>query len=290
MKTARNEVEEAAPVAAQTTIKFHRLIYAMGPDRVMTPMASGLLLRTGPRRFLVTAAHVLDSNSTGPGECSDLVTYGRGKGIVLRGESFRTAIVDGKTRNEDLLDIGFALLNAESADQMGEDRFLSPADCDPNATGRSPALYGALGYPACLNEDVGPDTQGTANPKPFLYTSPLHPASAYRRMGVSPLTHLLLDVSRRKTTGPGGRKVKLPDLRGMSGGGLWRLGEYSPGPRITAPRLLGVVTERRWGHGGGLLAARIGLVFEALRKVYPEFDGLLPRTALASITVEVVPA
>jgi hypothetical protein len=33
----------------------------------------------------------------------------------------------------------------------------------------------------------------------------------------------------------------------------------------------------------------MGLVFEALRKVYPDFDPQLARTALAAISVDVVP-
>jgi hypothetical protein len=100
MKNVRTEVEEAAPAAAKTTIKFHRLIYSVEPDQTMTPLASGLLLRVGPRRVLGTAAHVLGWNSDGSGHHRDLATYGRGGAVVLRGESFRTAIAaaGGKPR------------------------------------------------------------------------------------------------------------------------------------------------------------------------------------------------
>jgi hypothetical protein len=49
-----------------------------------------------------------------------------------------------------------------------------------------------------------------------------------------------------------------------------------------------VLIEWHRGQGGGLLAARMSLVFEALRKVYPDFDPLLPRSPLADIRVDFV--
>lgn len=289
MKTTNSEIEQAAPAAAKSTIKHHRLIYGVGPNQEMFPVGSGLLLGVGARRFLLTAAHVLDWNRQGDTDYVDLATYGQGKTVVLKGESFRTAVPEAKTRYEDRLDVGFLLLDTEAAAQIGNDRFLSPPDCDLDDIGRLPALYGALGYPTCLNDTVGPDSLSPTTPTPFNYTAVLHDAAKYNKLGVSQNTHLLLDVSQRKTRAAGGRKVKLPDLHGMSGGGLWRLTQYVPGAKVGTPRLLGVLIEWHRGQGGGLLAARMGLVFEALRRVYLELDSLLPRTALADVSVEVVP-
>jgi len=114
------------------------------------------------------------------------------------------------------VDAGFILLDDEAADQLGEDRFLSPADCDLSATGRRAALYGALGYPACLNEEIGPDCQSPTTPNPFLYTAHLHSAAEYAKIDVSPRTHLLLDVSQRKTLSRGGPAAGLLRQRALA--------------------------------------------------------------------------
>lgn len=122
----------------------------MGPNKRLVPVGTGLLLGVGAHRFLITAAHVLDANEAGETDYCDLATYGQGETVVLNGESFRTAVPKGKTRFANRLDIGFLRLDDASAKQIGEDRFLSPANCDLDDTGRKHALYGALGYPACL--------------------------------------------------------------------------------------------------------------------------------------------
>lgn len=62
--------------------------------------------------------------------------------------------------------------------------------------------------------------------------------------------------------------------------------KYGQVPNTKAPCLLGVLIERR-RKTGNILAARMGLVFEGLRRVYPELNGVLPRTALAEISVQV---
>ena len=291
MKIIKNTVEQAAPDAAKPLVMHHRLIYGVGPNKRLVPVGTGLLLGVGAHRFLITAAHVLDANEAGETDYCDLATYGQGETVVLNGESFRTAVPKGKTRFADRLDIGFLRLDDASAKQIGEDRFLSPANCDLDDTGRKHGLYGALGYPACLNHDVEPDCATPTIPSPFVYTTVLHPAEAYRKYGASQNTHLLLNVSQRKTRAAGGRKVKLPDFHGMSGGGLWRLIQApAKSLAVGAPSLLGVVIEWHRGQDGGLLAARMSLVFEALRKVYPDLDPLLPKSGLADIDVDIEPS
>ncbi len=286
--TLRDEVEKTAVNVAKTLIKHHRLIYGVGPDQRLDPVGSGLLLRVGSSHFLVTAAHVLDENTQSPDSFCDLVTYGQRLPVILQGASFRTTIAEGKTREDDPLDVGFIELPDAQVAQLGVDRFLEPSQIDLNDKGDSPALYGAFGYPASLNYSIEPDWESPVNPTPFSYTSQLRSSAAHVELGVSQATHLVLAASNRKTRAPGGRKVKLPDLRGMSGGGFWRYTEYGQANPVKAPCLLGVLIERRRCKDGGILAARMNLVFEALRKAYPALDPFLPRSEIADITVTMV--
>ncbi len=287
IQNLRAEVEQTAPAVARSLFKHNRLIYRCDPDKRLHPCGTGLLFGAGALRFLITAAHVLDDNFfRSETEFCDLVTYGQRQPVILKGESFRTAIPNGRTREDDLLDVGFIGLDAEIVAQIGEDRFLSPANVDLNDTGEFPALYGALGYPVGQNQTIEPDDNSQIKPCAFSYTAQLRSAQEHEQLGISTASHLLLAASNNKSRRAGGMKAKIPDLRGMSGGGLWRYTEYGQVPKTKAPCLLGVLIEHR-RKTGNILAARMGLVFEGLRGVYPELNGFLPRTAVAEITVQV---
>ena len=112
-------------------------------------------------------------------------------------------------------------------------------------------------------------------------------AQEHEALGIGTASHLLLAASNNKSRRAGGFKAKIPDLHGMSGGGLWRYTEYGQAPITRTPCLLGVLIERR-RKTGNILAARMGLVFEGLRGAYPELNEVLPRTGLADITVQIV--
>ncbi len=51
------------------------------------------------------------------------------------------------------------------------------------------------------------------------------------------------------------------------------------------PKLLGILIEWNRQHVKALMAVRISLAFEGLRKQYPELSQLLPKSPLANITV-----
>lgn len=113
------EVEQTAPAVARRLLKHHRLLYLCGPDKRLHPCATGLLLAAGALRFLVTAAHVLDENFfRTETDFRDLVTYGQGLPVILKGESFRTTIPNGRMREDDTLDMGFIRLSAEFVSQI----------------------------------------------------------------------------------------------------------------------------------------------------------------------------
>ena len=213
IQNLRAEVEQAAPAVARTLLKHHRLIYLCGPDERLHPCATGLLFGAGALRFLITAAHVLDHNFfRSETDFCDLVTYGLGQSVILKGESFRTTVPIGKAREDDPLDVGFIRLDAETVAQIGEDRFLSSANVDLNDMGVGPALYGALGYPAGQNRTVEPDDESRITPSAFSYTAQLRSAEEHAYLGISTATHLLLTASNNKrwdqseTPGPPGNE------------------------------------------------------------------------------------
>lgn len=278
---------KAAEEVAKTLIKYHRLIYSVSEDQRLDPLGTGVLLRVDNSFFLVTAAHVLDENTHETTQYRDLATYGKREAVILNGGSFRTSVPRGKTRREDRIDVGFILLESEAVAQIGEDRFWPIAQIDLNDTGTRSALYGAFGYPASLNCTIDPNYQDVVNPRPFTYTALLRPTKAYKSLGVGIETHLLLAVSQNKTRRSDGIKAKLPDLHGMSGGGLWRYLGDELGTSVSAPCLLGILIEWHKCQEGGLLAARMSFVVESIRLAYPDLSDKLPRSKLININSEI---
>lgn len=282
---------DAAQDGAKMLIKFHRLIYAIRHDGCLEPLGTGLLLKVGGSRLLVTAAHVLDENKAGQEDFCDLVTYGQGKPITLRGRSFRTTVPLAKTRREDRIDIGFILLDDEAVSAIGEDRFWPIADVDQNDPGRPDCLYGGIGYPASMNQSIESDWSEVVTPNPFSYISTLRPLKPLGTGGPTMGTHLLLAAGNKKTRRADGRKAKLPeDLRGMSGGGLWRYGPFAPAGQVPKAYLLGILIERHKCQDGGLLAARMNFVVEGLRIAFPELDSSLPHSERSIVTARIVDA
>jgi hypothetical protein len=273
---------------AKTLIKHHRLIYTVGPDEKLSSMGSGVLLRTENHFFLITAAHVLDENQASGQTFQDLVTYGSNKLLILKGDSFRSTVPPGKTRDDDKIDIGFIKLEQHMVDQIGTDRFWPSSDVDLDDVGQPGFLYGALGYPAEMNRLTEVDSIKPINPTPFNYTTEFRPPNVYKKFKASTDTHVLLTASNKKSRLPGGRKGKIPDLRGMSGGGIWRLLGRHNLP-IERPKLLAIIIESHANKPyGGILGTRMSFIFSAMRRVYPELEKELPTSSRFYIDTTVV--
>ncbi len=262
---------------AHSVLRHVRLVFGY-INHAISPLGSALLLRAGSKFFLITAAHVLNENNVGQ---VNLVTHGEKRLLALKGYSLRTHVASGKP---DQTDVGWLELSDAIVQQIGSEQFLTPEDIDVDDAGLPNSLYFAVGYPASRNKQKEkiPDA---IEPKALVYAATLASDHVYRKRQLMKETHLLVNFSKKKSSNSSNQRVQPPDPYGMSGGGVWCYKTY--GGSTSPPRLVGLLIEW-YSSNNVLVAVRMSLVFEALRKEYPELAPLFPRTNLVNITVNLI--
>jgi hypothetical protein len=214
-------------------------------------LGSGVLLWTGKRHLLCTAAHVLDDyDSEKSSKPVELTTFGQGSTVVLASKDFRSpALPNDPTRRKDRVDVAWMELTKAQVSQIGEDRFLSIADVDFTEIGSERTLYSALGYPGTRNKILGRTARSGEMivPSPIAYSALLSPTDHYKKYRLNPTKNFLVGFSKKKTTNSKGVRIHAPNAHGLSGGGLWRYRRYSTsGASFDEPvdlKLVGIIIE-----------------------------------------------
>lgn len=89
-----------------------------------------------------------------------------------------------------------------------------------------------------LKEQVRDDHTLVYNLRQTYYTAPPLEASKMQTTGLDPTQTIAIDFDRRKISGPTG-KGGAPNLRGLSGGGIWRFSPYEEYTISSPPPLVG---------------------------------------------------
>ena len=230
---------------------------------------SGVLMKIGSHRFLLTAAHVVD-------RANGLSAYvGLPGGYVeLSGVTKATTPPSGK-RDEDRVDLAFIALDAPVANAVETTYAFLPLSCVDvmdEGFGRTP--YMVNGCPARKVKKDGRTF------RPALYelqvTGRAH--EEYATFGVTPWTHIAMEFDRKKMTDGLGRGVASPKLGGVSGGPVWK------GTKIVQPdgssamtkRLVGIIIEHSEAKRT-LVATRISGALGGIGHAFPDIAALIPK-------------
>jgi hypothetical protein len=229
-------------------------------------IGSSLLLSVGDKLLLVTAAHVLDWNRD-----TSLYVAGPVKPILIEGDSYRTQPPKAG-RDKDLADLGIIDVSNLPRVQWSRYRILTPADLDVDDCPAEHILYGFAGFPVTRNR-VYLTTIKLSSMACVVVASP---SDAYARLELHPATHFLGNFDRNRQVDSVKGLFTGPDPKGMSGGGVWRLGapkEFSMG--TASERLIGIGIEHR-KDDKVLLGVRVSAVVALIGSVYPDVLALLP--------------
>jgi hypothetical protein len=209
---------------------------------------SGVLMQYGSLYCILSAAHVL----AGGGErWLD--------GAHSRNSLSRVCHIGGSADAPPTLkaiDLAFATLSATVVTALADARFLTLKDVDQERPIPGDR-YCVVGY-ANSDHRRSFDDAEPSRAKWTALGAKAAPADRYDDPGVSRRTHLLLDFDRQETEGNDGTGPA-PKLNGMSGCGIWRLGE-KPG----ADRLAAILTEYRKGTKSYIVGSRVDLLIGAL--------------------------
>ncbi len=224
-------------------------IYVRNKHRRLAQCGSGVLIRYGSQQFIVSAAHV----------------FAGGDERWLGGERSRTSLSSVFRTCDDTdvppplrdLDLAIAPLSAPAVACLGDARFLTMADIEPDACAPG-ALCCVVGY-ACADRRLAFRDDEPLQAKWTTLGAKAAPAERYDAAELSHRTHLLLDFDRERTEGPQ-RIEATPKLNGMSGCGIWRMSDTPASSRLAA-----ILTAYRAAGGRHfIVATRIAFVVRAL--------------------------
>jgi hypothetical protein len=247
----------------------------LGADARGVPqlLGSGILLKVLSHSFLITAAHVLDENTYTNfylfGQTVDLM----GKTALLDLEGTIHFVNPPETGREyDRLDLGFvALSDSLAAELATRYSFLVPEDLGVNEvlTGEviaARAPYAFVGYPQSRNK-ARPGNR--FKPCGAMFSLSPTPLERYSGLDLDSRTHIVADFDRSNIGGP--------DPRGLSGGGVWYVGDYPILTGSQRPKLVAVSIEWRKSEKV-VVAVRISVAISMIVAAYPDTKSQFPES------------
>jgi len=185
----------------------------------LTQLGTGILLAIADSVFLVSAAHVLKHAVDGQVWINPVANGSR----MLPLEKMEVALSSDRSR----VDFGFIRLPEGAASELASSKKLVRIH---DVDGAAPAAhwYAVLGYPKELNVDK--HTESSVPSTPMYYSTRLHDVARDPLADFDPAINLALEYPVYGSGEPVTRKLTtMPDVRGMSGAGIWRL--YRHGDR-----------------------------------------------------------
>lgn len=248
-------------------------VYGKGNNGCASIVGTSFGLATASARFVVTAAHVLN-------HAAESMWIALPSARPIDGEVVTTSLEDA-LRSSDPLDIAVIRLAPEAA-ELNEKHFVRVEQIDlelrfedVGSKGDDPRLMYALhGFPASKNKAFS-----LRNRKPPVavvgFVFPTFPAM-YEAIHVSPVTHLALKYGHAPAINTAGDEADFGKLHGMSGGLVWR-SDLSLPPSMQS-RAVAMILEfnRRFRL---ILCLRLWVVFELIRKCFPEIGSEIPTPA-----------
>jgi len=232
-------------------------------------VGSCVLVRLGAEVFLFTAAHVLDEPS---------LLLGLPTGFVgLHGQAIKSTPPADKGREDDRADVGIVCLTSSLHGALGDTPVLSSAELDveDQATPERPTQhYLVIGFPS--SRATFNVAKRLAKFEGFVLTAASKTPEMYQRLGFPEHAHVVLDFDQRSAKSPDGRSIA-PKLSGVSGGGIWNLGDATDGTGAI-PRLAAIAAEWHQGAAKAIIGTRVSLHCEVLRRHRPDLAALLPQS------------
>lgn len=234
-------------------------VFHLSDNSKLQSAGSGVLARLAERNYLISAAHVFDHCDEGV-----FVPFSSGAVEPLTNVTIVSKPPNGGTRDDDRMDVGFVRLTASEAQAFGIERML-----DLEVVGGPPmpiatTMFLVIGYPH--RDFVADSTRGRISSDVTHLMTGVADAAAYKRAGIDPRLNLLLRLNRRviatrKSIGAP------PNMRGISGGGVWPVRVDLSGEELM-PFFAGIVIERSQRFRSSLTAT----LGSAIRYFVRRFD------------------
>lgn len=254
---AQEEVYRRAQETTGVVERHVTAVFTYRPDGRLDFEGSGLFARLDARHYLVTAAHVLDACEQG---C--VVRAAEATGQELSGTRVVTGRPTGKTRDDDVFDIGFVRLSGSEVAGIGGDNFLDLTHTVDGPPAEPVEAMIALGFAARDQAVEG----RMVRTKLTMFMTGAESAHAYRLARTNPRSHLLVSYRRKEIVFNGQHHGSAPSLKGMSGGGLWQVSLSGENQPAQPPALAAIIIEQPQSYRTAILATRAPLIRSFIRR------------------------
>lgn len=238
---------------------------------LLSQFGTAVLLAIADSVYLISAAHVLTRARKYPFWINPATPSARP--VPLHGVAIQL------TEDQTKADFGFVELPTAVAAELATTKsFLRLDEVDWESEPPS-GLYGAFGYPAAIN--VRRSTTVQIPTTGLFYATRSHKWKKPPRPDVfDPALNVAIDFDTRMSRDESGAFASVPDPKGMSGCGLWRLFTYNSSParwRTDLIRLAGIQHElaAKKNGPGVLIGIRFRHVLLTMCDAFPALRAVL---------------
>lgn len=231
-------------------------------------IGSSTLIQFGPKKFLVTSAHVLDY-----AERTTLYVPSPGELVPLVGVGKITPRVSG-SRFNDKNDAAFLLLEPPFVQAI--ERlffFLPPAFLDANDGFSTNTHYTFSGFPE-VQTKIEHGRQALSMQR-YTYTSVSIPKVDYPGLGIEPHSHIAIVYDTNGVRDEQGKKTAPVEPFGISGGPVFRGYWRDRTQQLADVKLVGICMENRQ-DSRALVGVRLNGVYESIRRAHPDVAPHIP--------------
>lgn len=216
----RQQLHQRMQNAHRSLGKAVRPLYYATDEQRPAQLGSCVLVRYRQRSLLITAAHVIDNNTT-----TSLYLPAKGTLTKLEGSGVATTAPNGD-RRRDRLDFAIIELPQKLVDHLDDVTFIEEKDIGSSLVDSRGRGFMALGYPNSRNKKIDHKTR-KIRPRVYSYgATAVQDPGFLTKLAVSGDDHLLF-AYEKKSRDPDGTIVSAVAPIGMSGGALVDLGNLS---------------------------------------------------------------
>lgn len=258
--------------------EFYQCVCPLWFDKQGKPdlVGSSTLIKVEQTRFLITAAHVIDS------AMNNAMLVGSAKGFTQIGGRGKLTLASSGSRSSDRDDTSVIALDENTASFI-EAAFvpLPIRYADVNDSFQHGKHYEFFGYPWRKVHAGGAGR--ILEPTLYKFKSGSIGENDYASLGLTTHKHIAVEFDLKQVTDETGRTVAAPNPEGMSGGPVWSFVPVQlDGQKMWSRRLAGIAIEYR-STTRTLIGVRINAALECIRMMFPNLSSSIPRNPKLAI-------
>lgn len=253
-------------------------IYSLAAKEARPIAGSATLLKIGEHHFLLSAAHVLKKIF------NQHLYIPKGNALELF-----SPLTDGQLHstksnsldhNDDTFDVAYIRIRPGAVEKFSQFEFLSITDLEVDDHPLKLKPYYITGYPDSKTKFLNGHKK--LDERFYAYVRFLADKQIYSKTGLSPFTHIILDLDRKKSVGANLRVETAPHPRGMSGGGVWCQSIDAMTNKVKGrPKLAGISVSYQKSPDV-VIATKIPLILTMISKNIPNLTEIIPKSTIVT--------